>query len=286
MNFCKILFQICKFLVFQIFVSVMFVFLVVGIVNADDTTTRGDLSLNFHNGLVIDNFASNEFKHYLNPNDANDIQSRYSFGFNFEALVPKLKKWDKLPFDVWIFGSTDHGMRSTEVNCNVHPDLNFCKNNVNIVSGAEENLYILRNATSLEGILGVRFELPNIFVQDAILVPYFNVQLGFITVSDSGGDLIDVHHGGIGLIVRKGDFRDSHFEIGYGRTDLFTTNNNSRIKFIGKWIYNIKSFDSHKRIAPFAKIVVDTDFGNGSDNVQSYLGISFYIDSFLNVGSP
>ena len=70
------------------------------------------------------------------------------------------------------------------------------------------------------------------------------------------------------------------FRAGFGRTDLFQVKSKDRWKLDAMitWAF------THS-IYPFVQITVDADFGSGSDSVQSFVGISFDIDSLFRQGN-
>ena len=72
------------------------------------------------------------------------------------------------------------------------------------------------------------------------------------------------------MIITKGICQNSYLEAGYGRTDLFLTNKRSRKKIDG-----YGEVELGKGWSFFAQMLVDTDIGNGSDAVQSYIGFNY-----------
>src|SRR5262245_48023664 len=80
---------------------------------------RDSFIANGYLGVGVDNFAAGEVKTYLNPGDANDIETRGIAGFDFAYRL-----WDqhrKHNLQLWIYGETVHGVRSAEVDCTKNP---------------------------------------------------------------------------------------------------------------------------------------------------------------------
>ncbi|MBN4073377.1 hypothetical protein JYT23_00925 [Mariprofundus ferrooxydans] len=260
---------------------------------AEHTDKRGDIIITAHSGLSVDSFAADSTKTYLNFNDANKNKSRATYGFDMEyRLLGSGENDIEEPNDVffngvwnpqlWIYGHTLHGMRSAEVDCNAHPTLSVCSGKILAPPNASNNLFLLRNATSLEAYLGLRYEF--ITLQAGGKSPanlYVSGELGFVTVADNGGDVIDMHKINLGAVLIGGAFKNSFLEVGYGKTDLFLRHKSRRFKVAAKAQWTpplLKNMQIVKDLSLFAKIVADTDLGSGADSIQSYFGISYSID--------
>ncbi len=241
-------------------------------------------------GLAIDTFAGSQTIQYLNPAASSGTHERAigGFDFAFRLLGPpndtQVKPSDayKAHFlaapQLWLYGETLHGTRSAELDCSKAPakDLLACTGSLSATPAnpGDQLLYIIRNASSLEGYMGLRYEF--LTLQPGSGLPanvYLKAEAGFLTVAGAPS-LKDNHHLGIGATVTKNDYAGSYLEVGWGRNDLFQ----SRPR--GRW-----QIDGYlqKRIAStpfsfFAQIVVDTDLGYGADGVQSYIGFNFNID--------
>lgn len=236
-------------------------------------------------GLGVDSFAASDINRVINEEVATKVKTRLVGGFDFNYRLfgdPRRKNasqgWKDHQF--WVYGQTVHGVRSIDVDCS-----NQNANGINeetcgqLFQGqfrpptANEFIFILRNASSLEGFVGARWELPPINKGRGFSArPYLKAQAGFVTVAGSGGDIFDVHHVGAGLVTTKGIFQGSYLELGYGRTDLFRVNKYRRFKIDG---YLSWELPWTKVLRPFAQINLDSDFGRGSDSIQSYFGLSF-----------
>lgn len=269
---------------------------------------RGTFQASVYLGLVIDSFTAKELRKYLNPEDSGNVRSdRSAFGAVFSYRLfgdPELERPKKNNGsrnenqqkkgprtrrlnNFWVYGSTLHGVRSSDIDCAATPELPSCKASLgDIASLADPGkpaLYILRNATSLEGHAGFRYEFLGLQQQsESPANLYINAKLGFLNVAGSGSDLQDLHHIGIGAVVTKGDYMNSHLEIGYGRSDLYVWNPQRRFKVDGHLQKALPFRDG--AVALFIRMFVDSDLSKGADSVQSYAGILFDLGKLL--GSP
>ncbi|OLD64906.1 MAG: hypothetical protein AUI47_03755 [Acidobacteria bacterium 13_1_40CM_2_68_5] len=179
---------------------------------------------------------------------------------------------------LWIYGETVHGTRSADVDCTRAPDVPSCQPFQGQISPTGQFVYMLRNATSLEGFLGLRWEF--LAIKPGSRNPahaYLKAQAGFLSVSGSGGDVTDVHHVGLGLTLTSGEFLDSYLEIGFGRTDLFQDRSTRRFKVDGFLSHPLggTAYARAWEVRAFVEMTVDTDLGPGSDSIQSYVGFDF-----------
>lgn len=267
-------------------------------VGSNKVDERGTFQASVYLGLVIDSFTAQELRNYLNPEDSGSVRSdRSAFGAVFSYRLfgdPELKK----PADskrtrrlnnIWVYGHTLHGVRSADVDCAAVPELPSCKASLGDIADPanlpKASLYILRNATSLEGHVGFRWEFLGLQQQsDSPANLYVNAKLGFLNVAGSGGDLQDLHHIGVGAVATKGDYMNSHLEIGYGRSDLYVLNPRRRFKVDGHLQRALPVKDG--AVALFVRMYVDSDLGRGADSVQSYAGILFDLGKLLGPGKP
>jgi hypothetical protein len=234
---------------------------------------REDFEASAYIGFAIDSFAAEEINRYLNPEANGKTKERGIFGFDFGY---RLFQSETKPFQIWVFGETDHGARSDDVDCGKNPDFPTCLDAsadfLALGKAVPKNaLYMLRNATSLEAFTGFRVESKPINASGkhpAVL--YGKVQAGFLNVAGSDGDAKDMHHFGFGALVVGGPLRGSYLEVGHGRTDLFATNRYKRFKIDGHLQYRISDHFSF-----FAQLFSDVDAGKGADAMQSYFGLSF-----------
>jgi len=235
----------------------------------------------FYTGIGIDSFAAGEINRYINPEDSSDIRERYVAGIDFAY---RIFGKDEDRNQLWVFGETVHGLRSTEVDCEKNPDLPVCDDLT--TSPGQRTLFILRNASSLEAYGGFSYYFGKVQGQsDSVGRTYLKVQLGFLTVSGSGGDVADMHHVALGLEAFSGRYQGSYLEAGYGRTDLFLVHPKDRWKIDGflTWKASNKLFTALKA-SPFVQIRVDADAGSGSDSIQSYFGFDFDLGTLFGTG--
>ena len=176
-----------------------------------------------------------------------------------------------------LYGETIHGVRSGDVDCAKSENAEVCRSlkfqpPTDAVSTAP-TIAIFRKATSFEGFFGVRVELLQ-FQGDADEATgrlYVKGQLGFLTVANNGGDVVDMHHVGIGAILSRGKFQNSYIEVGYGKNDIFS-DHQKRFK-----VDALLSMNTGKAVFPFAQIVVDADFGDRPDSIRSYFGFDISV---------
>ena len=236
---------------------------------------RDDVAIRLFTGISIDSFAASDLSDYRNPDDSGDVQEQLIAGFDFEYRMvgdaSGVGTWPQL----WLYGETVHGVRSGDTDCTKQPHTDICikpapprENSLN--SGAA-SLAIFRKATSFEGFAGLRLDLlPLRRNTTAASTLYVKGQLGFLTVAGQAGDVRDIHHAALGLMLTNGPLAGSYFEIGRGINDCFLD---------GKKRFKLDAlvlFDTGRAVTPFAQLVVDADMGDGPDSIQSYFG--FHID--------
>jgi hypothetical protein len=240
---------------------------------------RDDFVASAYLGLAIDTFASGETRLYLNPNAPNGPKERMVGGidFGYRLMGKPASQAGLWPNQLWVYGETVHGVRSTDVDCSKNATFLTCQTALAIPNRpADQILFTFRNATSLEGFAGFRYEF--LSLQPGSISPanlYLKAQAGFLTVSGAPSAAKAVHHVGLGATITKGDFQGSYLEFGFGRNDLFAQNRLSRWKVDGYLSRLIT-----KGISFFAQINVDTDIGPGADSIQSYLGFDFDLRRF------
>jgi len=244
--------------------------------------TRENFEATFYAGASIDSFAANETKNYIGYSSAQSgPQTGYVAGIDFAYRLAKRNPESRWPLQLWVYGETVHGQRSTEVDCGQVQGANgsqlpeVCAG-FSPATAASAFLSILRNSSSLEGYGGVRLEFLKFNRGDSNSANlYAKSQLGFLTVQNNGGDVVDDHTKvALGTIMTNGQFRDSYLEVGYGRSDLFYLHRGRRLKLDGyvQW----KVADTVP-FYPFFQITVDADMGRGSDSIRTYYGINMDI---------
>lgn len=241
---------------------------------------REDFQGTFYVGASIDSFASNETRQYIGYTASDSgPKTGYAAGVDFEYRVFKRNTESRVPLQLWLFGETVHSQRSSEVDCSQAKSGGSGAPPVcagfNPDTAPDAFLAVLRNASSLEGYAGARLEflkLNRSSNHSANL--YAKSQLGLMTVQNNGGDVVDNHTKlAVGAIMTNGSFGGSYLDVGWGRTDLFAIHRGRRFKIDGyiEWDVKVRE-DFH--IHPFFQMLVDSDFGPGSDDVRSYYGIN------------
>lgn len=247
------------------------------------TEKKDDMRENFeasgYIGIGVDSFAAGEIKKVLNRGDSSGQKERFVGGFDFAYRLfgnPEGEGARKIKDQqLWLYGGTTHGVRSADVDCRVNSDV--CKDVFDVTAIPQRFFYVLRNASSLEGFMGARWEFAQVNRLPAVSSAraYLKAQVGFLTVTNGTDDVYDIHHVAAGLIATNGRFKNSYFELGFGRTDLFAENRRRRFKVDGFLSWKVGGL---ALLQPFAQIKVDTDLGRGSDSIQSYFGIDFDLD--------
>lgn len=244
-------------------------------ISADDDT-RGNFTVYPYVGLGIDSFAAGSIKDYLNQGESGDIEERLTAGFEFSYRLSG-NKTNSDGRQLWIYGRTTHGVRSADVDCRANMDNPLCTPfSQQLQDPSERGLYVLRNSSSLEGIIGLRWEFRPLQrgTGDSPARMYVGGQLGFVSVADGPDDVADVHHIAIGATISDGNYENSFLEIGYGVNDLFIDNDSSRFKINARVT---KRFSEKRDWGAFAHIAVDVDASDGSDSVQTYIGLFYRV---------
>lgn len=177
---------------------------------------RDDFGATFFIGSAIDNFAANDLKRYLNPDASGDpgvferaiggVQFSYRL-FASESDEPGDQTTGRK--QLWVYGLTVHGVRSSDVDCAADPDIKVCKGFEEETDPAGRYLYIVRNASSLEAAVGVRWEFVRLRENSSSpSAAYVNAQAGFLTVAGIGEDIVDQHHIGVGVTSIGGRYRE------------------------------------------------------------------------------
>jgi hypothetical protein len=220
-------------------------------------------------GTSVDQFAADDLKRYLNPNESGDPRFHSTVGVDFEYRA--IRRGGR---SLWIVGETLHSAKSTDIDCDATPELEKCQD---VLKGFTTNpqqkfLAILRNATSVEASAAARLHLKELnLASDAPAAWYVQAKLGFITVADSDADAAMLTTYSTGLLITNGPFEGSYLDVGFGRSDVYRDNPRRRVKFDG-----LLSFEVPKSpFRPYFQITVDADFKNGPDSIQSYFGVDF-----------
>lgn len=242
-----------------------------------DLDDRANLEVSAYGGFAVDTFLAEDVQRYLNYDSAVGARERGIGGVDF-AYRFNDGKAGRYPGQLWIFGETLYGVRSTEIDCSKteNKTLSIC-GSLNIATLPDRTLYIMRNASSIEGSFGLRYEFLRFHaLQDASANLYVKSQLGFQSVAKGSSDVADDHTWlALGSIVTKGDFKNSYFEVGRGRSDVFRDSPRNRWKIDG---YVEFPFIKDKDIVrPFIEMYVNVDGGRKADSIQTFIGFSFDI---------
>ena len=242
---------------------------------------RPTLEANLFGGLGFDAFAISKVDTTVNPGASQDIRGRFFYGTNLSYRL-----WGNPAEDsrqLWLFSKIVFGGRSIELDC--EPRLGTIgTNRCNFAGGPMDTepigavgrtVFVLRNSQSVEAFGGFRYEFASIQeTSSADARMYLKGELGFINVSDAEQDLATNVFAGLGLGVINGPFRGSYLEGGWGRSDLFVNNINSRFKLDSRFVWDIGKLDRNA-LSPFIQMSIDSDLRSGSDSIQGYVGLEY-----------
>jgi hypothetical protein len=251
-------------------------------IDGDEPAGR-DSQVTAYIGTVFDNFVAAEQRTYLNRNleeVSGNTDNRMLFGFNADFRLA-----GNGSRQLWLFIETLHGVRSADVDCSEGDDRPaVCTGPDSIITDPSQisgqARFILKNASSFEGLGGFRFEfLPFASRSRTPLSLYVKGHLGFMAVAKNPGDVVDNHFVGLGLIATDGHLAGSYFDVGWGRTDLYAQKRLDRWKYDAYVTFPVSRSSGLAWFRPFAQVTFDSDFGGGADSIQSYLGVNFNITS-------
>ena len=230
---------------------------------------RGDFEANAYVGLSIDTFSAPEHRDvlYQNPQDNGAQRQRMIGGFNLAYRLAGKPANPRTP-QLWLFAQTLHGARSAELS------------SPTLIPG-QQVVQLLRNASSLEAHLGLRFEFLSLNAShpDPARV-YVKVQAGFLSIAQTGGDAFDVHRVALGVLTTGGRYAGSYMEAGYGRSDVFRIHRYRRALVTGHLTWASETLQS-RGLRPFVSMSVDSDAGYGADSIQTAIGITFDVDKIF-----
>ena len=250
--------------------------------NSGRSDCRENMDASFFTGVAVDTFAAAEDWRYLNRGAAAGKHERAFAGFQFGyRLAGRVQSGRQL----WVYGETVHGVRSAEVSCDASAESLTCGDPATIgtlvPNPTRDALLIIRNASTLEGALGLRFEFVRLHVgEGSPAVIYAKAQAGFLKVAAAPDDAADVHQAALGVLSTQGIFRGSYIEAGWGRNDLFPSRARDRWKVDGRLVRRL----GKTAMSFFARMVIDSDLGAGSDAIQSYIGFDFDLRRFSRSG--
>jgi hypothetical protein len=263
-------------------------FLLAAIAPAQEGDTRPQIEASAYFGVALDSFAAAELNKYVNPDQDAKVRERAIGGLSFafrllgNPAAPATDRWTKRS-QLWLFGETVHGVRSAGVDCTADDPASGSKG-VGICvqfdpTKPDRTFAIIRNSTSLEAFAGLRWEFKQL-PQAAI---YAKGQAGFITVAGLGGDVVDSHLAGLGILSTAGNYAGSYFEVGLGKTDLFPTHTAPRLKVDGYLQFPLPKSWMDRGLHGFAQMTVDSNWSRGgADSIQSYFGINFDVGKLFH----
>jgi hypothetical protein len=255
------------------------------------TDCRGVFDASFYIGLAIDTFAGDDTLSllYRNPGSSGQVKERAVGGFDFAYRLlgdktPMVREGPRHHQSLWVYGETVHGVRSADVDCKKNPDLPVCQASLTIATDpATQIYYILRNATSLEGYVGLRWEFKELqFDSSTPAHLYLKAQAGFLSIAGASGGTYALHHLALGAIATKGRFQNSYLEAGWGRSDTFVRLQHRRVKVDGFLEWQIPKVTQSTGLSAFTQLFVDTSLGRGGNAIQTYIGINYDLDRFFS----
>jgi hypothetical protein len=254
-----------------------------------DPDCRENFEASFYTGASIDSFAAQDLIKYLDPKNSDSKKLGYVAGTDFAYRMFGKATNASRP-QLWIYGQTVHGQRSAEVDCSKLPNSKDVLPDAcglgDFAPSPDAFIGILRNASSLEAFAGARLEFATLQLgseQPAKL--YVKSELGFLTVSGSGGDVMDSHQKiAFGLLATNGRFQDSFLETGWGKSDVFILHPGRRFKIGGYLSWDLSTWMKNHGMKPFLELTLDSDFGKGADSVRTYYGFNFDLKKLFAPG--
>lgn len=257
---------------------------------------RGVFSATAYLGGVFDNFAPSAVGNYIGT--AATEQDRKIFGIDIDVRL--LGRADS-PRQLWIFGETMHGVRSSDLNCTTQPTPPVCSELKDALTQQPlgSGLYILKHSTTFEGFTGARFEFATLQAGTEFpMRAYASFLGGVMMFTDANNHALAAHSLGVGVLSPQGLFEGSRLEMSWGRTDLFLpqrelllgaqTGHWNRLKFDGYLTFNVaRSVVDNPRVwekVPHFFIQLYSDFdprGSDADSIQTFVGLEWDVVDFF-----
>ncbi len=184
-------------------------------------------------GTIVDTFAPDSVGGYQNPEAGSSQKLRSTFGIDFDYRA--IGNEDSR-VQLWLKGETQHGVRTADINCEIPRNLSpeeearvkellppVCPE-LGQSDLRHRARYILEHASSLEAFIGPRVEF--LTLQRGSASParlYVSGRFGFIALQQAPSVFKSMHLG-LGVRMSDGAFKDSYFEAGWGRNELFRAN--------------------------------------------------------------
>jgi hypothetical protein len=221
-------------------------------------------------GISIESFAATELQKYINKDDSSTVREQLTAGFDFSYRLVKPEAGSRVP-TLWLYGETIHGARSGEARCEGDKQTTeLCKSGQARTGGGSGSAAgDLPEGDNPGGVFwpssgGSRIRRDS---AEAAATVYLKGQLGMLTVAGRGGDVVDMHHAGVGLILTQGPFKNSYLELGHGTNELFVEHP-ERVKVDGF----LSLGPDNASVRPFVQITIDADLDDGPDSIQRHFG--------------
>lgn len=242
---------------------------------------RSAISVRPDTGIVIDTFAADNLRVYLNPEQATGESVRLTAGFDFEYRIfstcPRAPSAGGGSHDsacagspprgsLWLIGSTRYGVRSADIDCQQNQALGVCQP---FAGRRDAWLYVLRHARTVEASGGLRWEFMELGGVADPAVLYLAGRAGVLAVAGDGDDASDSHVAALGLLVTGGPYAGTYLEAGVGRSDVYATHA-PRLKVDGRFYLG-----RARLIRPFLQVTLDADLAPGADSLQTNVGATF-----------
>jgi hypothetical protein len=222
-------------------------------------------------GEVIDTFAPDQVGGYKNPEAGSAQKLRSAFGilFDYRAIGSETSR-----VNVFFKGETFHGVRTADINCKPENPDDLPPVCSKTSTYPERAKYILEHASSLEAYVSPRVEFGTL--QAGTLSParvYVAARLGFIALEEAPS-VFKSFQLGLGLRASDGVFKDSYFELGFGRNELFSDSHTKRLKIDGLLNFSLDAIPGIGESPHFfVEMLIDNNLGRGADSVQTVFGI-------------
>jgi hypothetical protein len=231
-------------------------------------------------GVTYDNFAADVLETYLNQGESSEGETNGMAGFSYQTRLFG-DRTEKDSRQLWLLAEVTYGARSADVDCEKNPNLEICKTlGFNPDDPGGQVRAILRDASALEGMMGLRYEFLPLGDEKSTKL-YAKLSAGIMMVSEGDDDAIDNHHIGVGIIKTDGPYKYSYCEVGFGKTDLYLDKPEDRWKF-DCLLYRESA--RAENLGYFVQFNLDSDFGVGSDSFRTYAGIEFNLDALFGSG--
>ncbi|MCP4656594.1 MAG: hypothetical protein GY856_14370 [bacterium] len=232
---------------------------------ADQDDCRPIFAPRFYTGVLIDTFAAEDLKRYLNEDQSSTVDNDYAAGFDVDyRLVGKNSDRQQL----WLHIRTLYGVRSSEIDCSANSGNALCQDFDDTGSASERAIYTIAHADSLEAHLGLSWEFATLNSgSGAPARVYLGAETGFIAV-EGHERAARQHRLSLGAMVSRGSFEGSLIEVGYGTSQVFTEDRGRmRLRGVVCWTLG-------QGVGGFADLEIDTDGGDGADSIRTLIGIN------------